>query len=156
MKKSIIVVLITATLVFAAFVGGFYVGRNYNLGSIQINGLLPESTDASTTVNNTADSTASTTAGTTAATGSDATAPAPGTTAAPQPTVTTAPGLINVNTATLEELDTLPGIGPKIAQAIIDYRTEYGDFEAPEDLLHVPGIGDKKLEAIIDLITTGG
>lgn len=144
MKKSIIVVLITATLVFAAFVGGFYVGRNYNLGSIQINGLLPESTVAVTT------------ASTPASTGFRATDPAAGTTAAPQPTVTTAPGLINVNTATLEELDTLPGIGPKIAQAIIDYRTEYGDFEAPEDLLHVPGIGEKKLEAIIDLITTGG
>ncbi len=152
MKKSIIAVLITITLVFVAFVGGFYIGRNYNLGNTQISGLLPESTAASTT----AKPTSSTTPATTTSTVPGTTGTAPTTTTTPPPTVSTEPGLINVNTATLEQLDTLPGIGPVIAQAIIDYRTEYGNFELPEDLLHVPGIGPKKLEAIIDLITTGG
>lgn len=42
--------------------------------------------------------------------------------------------LVNVNTATVEELETLTGIGPSLAQAIIDYRAEHGDFTAAEDL----------------------
>ena len=54
--------------------------------------------------------------------------------------------LVNVNTATAEELETLTGIGPSLAQAIIDYRAEHGDFTAAEDLLNVKGIGEAKLE----------
>ena len=48
--------------------------------------------------------------------------------------------LVNVNTATAEELETLTGIGPSLAQAIIDYRAEHGDFTAAEDLLNVKGM----------------
>jgi len=55
---------------------------------------------------------------------------------------------ISINTASVEELDTLPGIGPQIAQAILEYRQMYGKFASPEDLLFVPGIGPKKLAAI--------
>jgi competence protein ComEA len=54
-------------------------------------------------------------------------------------------GIVNVNTAGLEELDTLPGVGPATAQAIIDYRREHGPFQRPEDLLNVRNIGEKKL-----------
>ena len=61
-------------------------------------------------------------------------------------------GRINLNTATAEELDTLPGIGEKTAAAIIEMRSKLGGFRYPEDLLLVHGIGEKKLEAIYDLI----
>ena len=61
--------------------------------------------------------------------------------------------LINVNTATAEELETLTGIGPSLAQAIIDYRAEHGDFTAAEDLLNVKGIGEAKLEGFRAEIT---
>jgi competence protein ComEA len=66
----------------------------------------------------------------------------------------TAP-LIDINTATLEELDTLPGIGPTLAQAIIDYREMNGPFLAIEDIIFVDGIGPDKFELIKDLITVG-
>lgn len=61
-------------------------------------------------------------------------------------------GLVNVNTATLEELDSLPGIGPSTAQAIIDYREEFGTFTSLEDLDEVSGIGPSTLEQLADLI----
>lgn len=60
---------------------------------------------------------------------------------------------ININTATQAELDRLPGIGPALAQRIIQYRETHGPFAAPEDLKLVPGIGDKKFDALKDLIT---
>jgi competence protein ComEA len=64
--------------------------------------------------------------------------------------------LIDINTATAEELDAcLPGIGPSLAQAIIDYRDTYGPFFSVEDILFVDGIGPSTFEAIKDLITVG-
>ena len=61
--------------------------------------------------------------------------------------------LVNINTADAEELETLTGIGPSLAQAIIDYRAEHGDFTAAEDLLNVKGIGEAKLEGFRAEIT---
>ena len=52
--------------------------------------------------------------------------------------------LVNVNTATAEELETLTGIGPALAQAIVDYRAEHGAFRSAEDLLLVKGIGEAR------------
>jgi len=60
--------------------------------------------------------------------------------------------IIRINTATAEELDTLDGVGPAIAQRIIDYRTENGGFKSVEEIKLVPGIGDKMFEKIKDEI----
>jgi len=62
-------------------------------------------------------------------------------------------GKVNINTATAEELDTLPGVGPSIAQRIIDYRTANGPFRSIEDIKNVKGIGDATFEKLKDKIT---
>ena len=62
-------------------------------------------------------------------------------------------GTININTATLEELQTIKGIGKKKAEAILQYRKEHGAFRTKEDLLQVKGIGKKALEAIESQVT---
>jgi competence protein ComEA len=81
--------------------------------------------------------------------------PAPTLTRDPAQPAPTNPGPVNINTATLEQLDSLPGIGPAIAQDIIDYRVSNGPFSSIEDLLKVTGIGQAKFDAIKDLITVG-
>lgn len=60
---------------------------------------------------------------------------------------------VNINTATQEELDTLPGIGPSIASKIIDYREQNGKFNSIEEIKEVSGIGEAKYEKIKDSIT---
>lgn len=60
---------------------------------------------------------------------------------------------VNINTANQSELDSLPGIGPSIAQKIIDYREENGNFKTIEELQNVKGIGDAKYEEIKDRVT---
>ncbi|WP_156802657.1 helix-hairpin-helix domain-containing protein [Coprothermobacter platensis] len=62
-------------------------------------------------------------------------------------------GLININTADAAQLDTLPGIGPTLAQRIIDYREANGPFQNIEEIKDVSGIGDKKFEDIKSMIT---
>ena len=63
--------------------------------------------------------------------------------------------LVNINTASLEELDSLPSIGPSLAQRIIDYREQNGPFINIEDVINVPGIGPGNYERFKDLITVG-
>lgn len=128
MKKSAVAVLLALTLSFATFVAGFYVGRNFNHSSIQISGISTVTDPASI---------------------SDPL----------QATVTTVPPTLDettrrlmaaINAATLEELDAVPNIGPKLARAIIDYRSTYGNFEKPEDITNVDGIGSKTLQHILN------
>lgn len=72
----------------------------------------------------------------------------PGTTASPS-------ALLDLNTATADELHHLPGIGPAKAQAIIAYRESRSGFQAVEELLQVKGIGPKIYEQIAPLVTIG-
>ena len=61
---------------------------------------------------------------------------------------------ININTATIEELDTLPGVGEATANKIVNHRSENGEFKTVEEIKNVNGIGDKKFENIKELICT--
>ncbi len=82
--------------------------------------------------------------------------------ALPAPTMVTGSGhaqregQIDINRATAEELDKLPGIGPTRAAAIIAWREEHGPFRYPEDLLQVKGIGETILAGLLDQVTVGG
>ena len=58
------------------------------------------------------------------------------------------PELLNINTATAEELQTLPGIGPSMSQRIIQHRKEHGNFTSVDELTEVKGIGEKTLEKL--------
>jgi competence protein ComEA len=60
---------------------------------------------------------------------------------------------VNLNTATLEQLDTLDGVGPGIAKRIVDYRRQHGGFNRVEELGEVPGIGAKRLATLTPLVT---
>ena len=81
----------------------------------------------------------------TAGVGGSASASAPAGAAPAQP--------VNLNTATLEQLDTLDGVGPGIAQRILDYRQQHGGFRGVEELGEVPGIGAKRLATLTPLVT---
>jgi len=95
-------------------------------------------------------------------------APSESTVSTPRSAATTAPddpstqpsspaveltGPININTATAEELDALPGVGPSKAAAIVQTREEHGPFQRAEDLQEVSGIGPKLWETIKNLVT---
>lgn len=128
MKNTRIQPLILLTCVFAAFLTGLFLGRNGNHAPVQIQ---------------------------TVSVASPATAPEAAKDAAAAPSATE-PLIININTATAEQLQKLPKIGPKTAEKIIAYRSEHGAFESVSELVNVSGIGEKTLESLWDLVTTGG
>ena len=66
--------------------------------------------------------------------------------------VSSGDGLVSINRASASELETLPGVGPVLAERIVKHREERGDFKAVEDLLDVTGIGEAKLSSMRDLI----
>ena len=129
MKNRHISALILVTCLFAVFTLGFLIGRTTAPGDTVITQISPE--------NRSAEGLRET------VTPSDGSAPRE----------TSVPGLLNINTATLDELTWLPDIGPVIAQRIIDYRTAHGPFTAVSQLTLVEGIGEKRLASILDLIT---
>ena len=126
MKKAPALVLVLITVLLLLCTVGFYLWRNDRGGSLYIHTL-----DHTPTIGTTNDHT---------------------------PTITTASDhtLVDINTASMAELMTLPGIGQTLATRIIDYRTTHGPFQSVADLLNVQGIGAGKLEAILDFITIGG
>jgi len=65
-------------------------------------------------------------------------------------------GKVNLNTAGAAELDTLPKVGPVLAQRIVDWRKEHGPFKSVEELDAVDGVGPKMLEALLPLVTVQG
>jgi len=65
------------------------------------------------------------------------------------------PAPVDLNTATAEQLDTLPGVGPATAAAIIDYRQQHGPFHSVDELAQVRGIGDAKLTQLRDRVRVG-
>ena len=74
----------------------------------------------------------------------------------PDSTAPTEPSILDLNRATAAQLDSLPGIGPVLAERIIAYRQQVGRFSSVGELMNVSGIGEKKLEEIWDLVTIGG
>jgi competence protein ComEA len=62
-------------------------------------------------------------------------------------------GPVSLSSASVDELDELPGIGPITAQKIVDYRTEHGPFASVDDLDAVPGIGPARIEQLRELVT---
>jgi competence protein ComEA len=66
---------------------------------------------------------------------------------------TTVTGPVNINSATAEQLDVLPGVGPTTAAAIVSHREQHGPFQTVEQLADVRGIGPAKLDALRGLVT---
>jgi competence protein ComEA len=65
-------------------------------------------------------------------------------------------GIVNINTATAAELEQLPGIGPKTAARIVDYRQKKGPFKKIEELMNVQGIGEKSFLKLRAQLTVSG
>lgn len=127
MKNRRIPILVIVTLVFVVFTVGFFLGRNAGRDRVQVS--LPDSMLTAPSIPDEIPQTE-----------------APDSPAYP----------VNINTADLAQFMTLPDIGMVLAQRIIDYRAQHGEFQAVEELMNVEGIGEKRMEQLLDLVTIGG
>lgn len=128
MKNKVSVLLAVVTVLFVGFTLGLFVGRNTGSGTVTL--AVPAQMQ---------------TAPTAAATAAAETVP--------KETVSFP---VNINTADVDTLTALPGIGQVLAERIVAYRRQNGSFRAVEEITNVEGIGEKKAEAILELITVGG
>jgi len=126
MKKGGTMILLIITVVFIAFTVGFLAGRNANRNAVTI-----QTATAPTKISE------------------------PNSVDHPAPTASK-PYLVNINTAPLAVLETLPGIGQVLAQRILDYREANGPFQDVSEIANVEGIGTQKLLNILNLITVEG
>lgn len=146
MKNTAFSYLGCACLVLSAFLAGLYLGQRTS-GNVQTDLWVPsESVTAPT----------ETQAPTQAQTSTETQAPTSDQETQPTQATKPATGRININTASVEQLMTLPGIGETYARRIVEYRTLNGPFKKISDITKVEGIGTKRFEAIKGLITTGG
>ena len=149
MKNHAAAALAALTILFVGVIIGFSLGRHVTKAPIQVQIIQQPTAPAVTAPAATAPA---------VLTGPAETVPVPIGPAetVPLPTEPVGSGLININTADIDTLCLLPGIGPVLAQRIIDYRTQHGPFSSLEELTLVEGIGAKRLEAIQDFAVTGG
>ena len=128
-ERKIALVLLMLTLTFAGFCVGLFIGKQREPASVTIY-----------------------TTKTPTATASESTA-APESPLESTQGAAYVDGLLDINLASVEDLTTLPGIGPALAQRIVDYRGQNGRFSSVEELRNISGIGEKRLSAILEYIT---
>lgn len=128
MKKPHISLPVVLTCLFVMFTLGFFFGRNSNHETVHLS-VMPTSARHDIAPESSPD-------------------------AEPFSDPLTFP--VDINSADEDQLSALPGIGETIARRILDYRTQFGSFERPEELLNVEGIGTGKLEGLLNYITIGG